>query len=86
MKNSSVSSNKRRGGRPRLYDTGEFIKAVCEVLPHHKCNEMSQNEVARTLGISVRSLKRYMDKEGVRLRMLCPLNVDIHDSSKTKKT
>jgi len=78
-------ANKRRGGRPRLYDTGEFIKAVCEVLPHLRGNGMSQNEVARTLGISVRSLKRYMHKEGVRLRMWCPLNLDIHDSSKTKK-
>ena len=62
-------ANKRRGGRPRLYATGEFVKAVCEVLPHLNANNMSQNEMARALGISVRSLKRYLDKEGVRLRM-----------------
>ena len=64
MADSPVSPGKHRGGRPRLYATGQFIKAFSEVLPHLESGVISQNEAAKVMGISVRSLKRYLEKEG----------------------
>ena len=68
MADSPVSPEKHRGGRPRLYATGEFNEAVSEVLPHLNEGVLSQNKAARLLGISVRSFKRYLENEGVGLK------------------
>ncbi len=50
-------------GRPRLDDSPGFKEAFAIVLPHLLGGEISQGRAARELGISVRSLKRYV-KQG----------------------
>ena len=47
-------------GRPRLEDTPGFKERFAIVLPHLIGKEISQGQAARDLGISVRSLKRYV--------------------------
>ena len=67
-KDSSVSPEKSRGGRPRLYSSDQFLEAVSEVLPHLKSGNISQNTAAKLLGMSTRSFKRYTLVTGVCLR------------------
>ncbi len=50
-------------GRPRLEDTPGFKEAFATILPRLIGKEISQGQAARELGISVRSLKRYV-KQG----------------------
>ncbi len=47
-------------GRPRLDDSPGFRERFAALLPHLLAKEMSQGQAARELGISVRSLKRYV--------------------------
>ncbi len=47
-------------GRPRLEDTPRFKEAFATILPRLIGGEISQGQAARELGISVRSLKRYV--------------------------
>ena len=49
-------------GRPRLEDTPGFKEAFATILPPLLGKEMSQGQAARELGISVRSLKRYVNQ------------------------
>jgi hypothetical protein len=46
-------------GRPRL-DRPAFREAFAIILPRLNAKEISQGRAARELGISVRSLKRYV--------------------------
>ena len=50
-------------GRPRLDDSLGFRVAFATILPRLLGGEISQGQAARELGISVRSLKRYL-KQG----------------------
>ena len=47
-------------GRPRLEDSPGFKEAFATILPRLLGEEISQGQAARELGISVRSLKRYV--------------------------
>ena len=47
-------------GRPRLDDSPGFKEAFATILPRLIGGEISQGRAARELGISVRSLKRYV--------------------------
>ncbi len=49
-------------GRPRLDDSPQFKKAFATILPRLIGGEISQGQAARELGISVRSLKRYVNQ------------------------
>ena len=49
-------------GCPRLDDSQEFKEASAIILPHLIGGEISQGQAARELGISVRSLKRYVNQ------------------------
>ncbi len=49
-----------KGGRPRLDHSEDFREAFATVLPHLRAGDISQGKAARELGISVRSLKRYV--------------------------
>ena len=49
-------------GRPRLEDTPGFKEAFATILPRLIAKEISQGQAARELGISVRSLKRYVNQ------------------------
>ncbi len=49
-------------GRPRLDDSPGFKEAFAIVLPRLVGGEISQGQAARELGISVRSLKRYVKR------------------------
>ncbi len=51
-------------GRPRLDDSPEFKEAFAALLPRLIGKEISQGQAARDLGISVRSLKRYVIQGG----------------------
>ena len=53
---------KHPGGRPPLSAAPEFIKALYRVLPHVSSGILSQRKAADELGISARSLKRYMEQ------------------------
>ena len=48
-------------GRPRLDDSPGFKEAFATILPRLIGKEISQGQAARELGISVRSLKRYVN-------------------------
>jgi predicted transcriptional regulator len=50
-------------GRPRLDDSPTFREGFATILPRLIAKEISQGQAARELGISVRSLKRYV-KQG----------------------
>ena len=52
-------------GRPRLDHRPGFRESFATVLPRLRSGEMSQGQAARELGISVRSLKRYVEKARV---------------------
>ncbi len=54
----------QKSGRPRLEDTPGFKEAFATILPYLLAKEISQGEAARELGISVRSLKRYVEDAG----------------------
>jgi predicted transcriptional regulator len=47
-------------GRPRLDDSPSFREGFATILPRLNAGEISQGKAARELGISVRSLKRYV--------------------------
>ena len=47
-------------GRPRLDDSPGFKQRFATVLPRLIGGEISQGQAAREMGISVRSLKRYV--------------------------
>ena len=47
-------------GRPRLDDNPGFKEAFATVLPRLLGREISQGQAASEMGISVRSLKRYV--------------------------
>jgi len=49
-------------GRPRLDHNEDFRRAFATLLPCLRAGTISQGEAARELGISVRSLKRYVAK------------------------
>ncbi len=52
-------------GRPRLDDSPGFREAFATILPRLLGKEISQGQAARELGISVRSLKRYVKRGAV---------------------
>ena len=49
-----------RGGRPRLGDDPEFSRGFAAVLRRLSEGTMSQREAARELGVSARSVGRYV--------------------------
>ena len=49
-------------GRPRVSDRLGWAGRFAIVLPQLQAEEISQAQAARELGISVRSLKRYIEK------------------------
>ena len=49
-------------GRPRLDDSPGFKERFATILPRLIGREISQGQAAREMGISVRSLKRYVAK------------------------
>jgi len=49
-------------GRPRLEDQEGFKEGFAIVLPRLVAKEISQGAAARELGVSVRSLKRYVEQ------------------------
>ena len=53
---------KHSGGRPRIDRQQGFIKALYRVLPHVYAGTVSQRQAALEIGISARSLKRYMEQ------------------------
>jgi hypothetical protein len=55
-------------GRPRLDDNPGFRERFATILPRLIAGEISQGQAARELGISVRSLKRYMKQDEVSLQ------------------
>lgn len=59
-------------GRPRLDDCPGFQEGFATILPRLLAGAISQGQAARELGISVRSLKRYVEKaspnEGLSLK------------------
>ena len=59
------NQNRRRGakgGRPRLGDDPEFSRGFAAVLRRLSDGTMSQREAARELGVSARSVGRYLDR------------------------
>lgn len=54
-----------RGGRPRLDAQEAFVEGFCQLLPRLNDGSMSRAEAARRLGISHRSVSRYMREVGV---------------------
>jgi len=60
-----------KSGRPRLETREGFKEAFATLLPYLRAGDVSQGEAARQLGISVRSLKRYVVRaSGGRVRLL----------------
>jgi hypothetical protein len=49
-------------GRPRLDDSPGFRERFATISPRLSAGEISQGQAARELGISVRSLKRYVKR------------------------
>ena len=49
-------------GRPRLDDSPAFREDFATILPRIIAKEISQGQAARELGVSVRSLKRYVNQ------------------------
>ena len=50
-----------KGGRPRLDAQEDFVERFCQLLPRLSDGSMSKAEAARRLGVSVRSVGRYLD-------------------------
>jgi len=58
-------------GRPRLDHDEAFRRAFATLLPRLRGGTISQGQAARQLGISVRSLKRYVERASCgRVRLL----------------
>ena len=55
-----------KSGRPRLDHDKTFREAFATLLPCLRAGVISQGQAARELGISVRSLKRYVTKATIR--------------------
>jgi predicted ArsR family transcriptional regulator len=55
-----------KSGRPRLDDSPGFRERFATILPRLIAGEISQGQAARELGISVRSLKRYVKQAQAR--------------------
>ena len=51
-----------KGGRPRLDAQEDFVEGFCQLLPRLNDGSMSKAEAARRLGVSVRSVGRYMTR------------------------
>ena len=49
-------------GRPRLDAQEDFVERFCQLLPRLHDGSMSKAEAARRLGVSVRSVGRYLVK------------------------
>ena len=49
-------------GRPRLDHRPGFMESFAAILPRLSAREISQREAAQELGVSVRSLVRYMHR------------------------
>jgi hypothetical protein len=49
-------------GRPRIDHAPDFLRGFAAILPRLRAGEISQQQAARELGISVRSLKRYVQQ------------------------
>jgi hypothetical protein len=56
-----------KGGRPRLDAQEDFVEGFCQLLPRLSDGSMSKTEAARRLGISHRSVSRYMRTVAERL-------------------
>ena len=54
-----------KGGRPRLDAQEDFVEGFCQLLPRLSDGSMSKAEAARRLGVSHRSVSRYMHELGV---------------------
>jgi len=54
------SAPEPRMGRPRLDNSKDFEKDFCRLLPRLRTGDISQREAANELGISARTLKRYL--------------------------
>ena len=54
-----------KGGRPRLDAQEDFVKGFCQLLPRLNDGSMSRSEAANRLGVSHRSVSRYMRVLGV---------------------
>jgi hypothetical protein len=52
----------KKQGRPRLDDSPGFWEGYASILPRLIAKDISQGQAARQLGISVRSLKRYVQQ------------------------
>ena len=61
-------------GRPRLDDSPGFKEAFATILPRLIGREISQGQAARDLGISVRSLKRYVIQGVGECPLIHPVN------------
>ena len=69
MKNADVGmeakllarTQRSTGGRPRLGDRPDFYRRFASVLPTLGDGKISKGEAARLLGISHRSLNRYLE-------------------------
>ena len=58
-----ASPERCKGGRPRLGDQPDFFERFASVLPALRDGEISKGEAARRLGISHRSLNRYLEPQ-----------------------
>ena len=58
---SQAKLTRRKGGRPRLGDQPDFYERLYEVMPALRDGTISKGEAARLLGISHRSLNRYLE-------------------------
>ena len=64
----------RRGhqtGRPRLDAQEDFVGGFCQLLPRLNDGSMSKAEAARRLGVSVRSVGRYLEMDPSRHGWTC---------------
>jgi len=59
--NSVRTAYRRTAGRPRLDATPAFRESFAAILPCLLDKAISQGQAAHELGISVRSLKRYVE-------------------------
>jgi len=55
-----IARREARGGRPRLDAQEDFMERFCQLLPRLTDGSMSKAEAARRLGVSVRSVGRYL--------------------------
>ena len=56
----AINSATKKSGRPRVSDSPGFIESFAAILPRLSGEEISQRQAAGELGISVRTLIRYV--------------------------